>query len=197
MYNVAMRKSTSAFTLVELLIAIVVIAILAAISVVAFNGIQERARDANRQSDISTIAKALDLYYVEHGQYPAITQTGAGLTPGVANSHPAYMNTWNELVDAVSPYASSLPVDPLNGDSSGTRRVYTYQPMSTTAGPIRCAYGTVPANQAYIIGYRLESSTQSHQYSGTNCKGGAQANRPPFQVANPPANSSFYIKVNQ
>jgi len=49
------------FTIVELLIVIVVIAILASISVVAYNGIQTRARDSQRSSDISAIKKALEL----------------------------------------------------------------------------------------------------------------------------------------
>ena len=39
-----MKSPRSGFTIVELLIVIVVIAILAAITIVAFNGIQERAR---------------------------------------------------------------------------------------------------------------------------------------------------------
>lgn len=39
-----MRKSVSGFTIVELLIVIIVIAILATISVVAYNGVQQRAK---------------------------------------------------------------------------------------------------------------------------------------------------------
>ena len=50
------------FTIVELLIVIVVIAILAAISIVAYNGIQERARDADRKSEIRAYKKPLELY---------------------------------------------------------------------------------------------------------------------------------------
>ena len=65
-----MKKSTSGFTIVELLIVIVVIAILAAISVMAYNGIQSRARDAERVQDIASIQKVLELYYIDNGSFP-------------------------------------------------------------------------------------------------------------------------------
>lgn len=47
------------FTIVELLIVIVVIAILAAITVVSYNGIQARAQQSKVASDISTLNKAI------------------------------------------------------------------------------------------------------------------------------------------
>ena len=65
-----MKKSRSGFTIVELLIVIVVIGILAAITVVAYNGIQERAQISTAQAELSNIAKAAQLYYVENNRYP-------------------------------------------------------------------------------------------------------------------------------
>ena len=53
------RERTKGFTIVELLIVIVVIAILAAISVVAYTGIQERARETKIQNDVATIVRAI------------------------------------------------------------------------------------------------------------------------------------------
>ena len=55
----AKHKQTG-FTIVELLIVIVVIAILAAITIVAFNGIQNRANDSAVKSDLANIAKQLE-----------------------------------------------------------------------------------------------------------------------------------------
>lgn len=65
------RRFNSGFTLVELLIVIVVIAILAAISVVAYNGIQSRANDSTVRSDIAGMAKRVKLIHAETGNYPA------------------------------------------------------------------------------------------------------------------------------
>lgn len=49
------------FTIVELLIVVVVIAILAAITIVGYNGIQSRAKDAKTNSDIATYQKAITI----------------------------------------------------------------------------------------------------------------------------------------
>ena len=65
-----MKKPQAGFTIVELLIVIVVIAILAAISIVAYNGIQNRAYDTTVKSDLASIAKKFQLYQVDVGNYP-------------------------------------------------------------------------------------------------------------------------------
>lgn len=55
------------FTLVELAIVIVVIGILAAISIVAYSGTQQRARDGARKADIAQIAHFLAIYQTDKG----------------------------------------------------------------------------------------------------------------------------------
>jgi len=67
-----MRKSVSGFTIVELLIVIVVIAILAAISIVAYNGIQDRAYNSALLSSIDSYKKAVTLYAADKGYYPTV-----------------------------------------------------------------------------------------------------------------------------
>ncbi|MBM3210417.1 prepilin-type N-terminal cleavage/methylation domain-containing protein [Candidatus Saccharibacteria bacterium] len=59
------------FTIVELLIVIVVIAILAAITIVAYNGIQNRANDTAVQSDLRTLRTKIEMYKAENDLYPA------------------------------------------------------------------------------------------------------------------------------
>jgi len=65
------------FTIVELLIVIVVIGILAAITIVAFNGVQQRARTAAIQSDLNGNLKKLKLYQAENSSYPTAIDCSA------------------------------------------------------------------------------------------------------------------------
>lgn len=65
-----MKKSTSGFTIVELLIVIVIIGILAAITIVAYNGVQNRANDTAIQGDLRNIAGKASEFNVLNGRYP-------------------------------------------------------------------------------------------------------------------------------
>ena len=56
----------SGFTIVELLVVIVVVGILSVVSVVVYSGVQNRAHDTKRRSDVSSIAKAIKLYSIDH-----------------------------------------------------------------------------------------------------------------------------------
>ena len=58
------------FTIVELLIVVVVIAILAAITIVSYNGITNRANQSAAKSAASTAQKKIELYNSEVGNYP-------------------------------------------------------------------------------------------------------------------------------
>lgn len=66
------------FTIVELLIVIVVIGILAAITIVAYNGIQNRANDNTIQADLSNFAKLMEIQKVDIGRYPSILTSAMG-----------------------------------------------------------------------------------------------------------------------
>jgi len=58
------------FTIVELLIVIVVIGILAAITIVVYNGIQTRAENAKTISAVAAYAKGVTSYAATYGNYP-------------------------------------------------------------------------------------------------------------------------------
>jgi len=67
-------KSQKGFTIVELLIVIVVIGILAALVLNTFAGVQKRARDTERQTDVTAIATQLEKAYTDNGGYPLFAQ---------------------------------------------------------------------------------------------------------------------------
>lgn len=73
-------STDSGFTIVELLIVIVVIAILAAITVVAFNGVQSSAVEASLKSDLRNAATTLENDKALSGGYP--TEAGANQGTG-------------------------------------------------------------------------------------------------------------------
>lgn len=107
MYTPSHTKQNG-FTIVELLIVIVIIAILAAITIVAYNGIQQRARYSTMQQDISSINKAILLYYADNGSYP---YTGTG----------GYLNTADSTqtlnIPGISKYLPKVPQIPNDGVS--------------------------------------------------------------------------------
>ena len=71
---------TPGFTIVELLIVIVVIGILAAITIVSYNGVQNRANDAAVQSDLQNIGTQIVRYNVEKGTFPGVGTVVADLS---------------------------------------------------------------------------------------------------------------------
>ena len=167
--NKRASHTSPGFTIVELLIVIVVIAILAAITIVAYNGIQQRARDSQRQNDIKTIAKALEMYYLDNGQYPHAN----GSTTITTNWSTTADSSWQSLASYLVPkYISSMPSDPTSTSganvTSSTSSGYDYAYYSPTAS----TYCGVQPYQFYILVYRVESGGQQNTLSG-DCTGTA------------------------
>ena len=99
------NKADPAFTIVELLIVIVVIAILAAITVVAYNGISNRAKESSLKSDLKNAVTQLELYKVDEGVYPS---DATALTWSEDSSH-----SYSHSQDSFCLYAQSLSIPSL------------------------------------------------------------------------------------
>lgn len=116
------------FTLIELLVVIVIIGILATMATVALNSAKQKTRDTKRISDIKQIQTALEVYYNDHGKYPASITFGSPLTSD----------------DAVITYLNTIPSNPSprnDGLCPGTN--YTYSSDGTTYTITYCLGGNV------------------------------------------------------
>ena len=89
------------FTIVELLIVIVVIGILAGITTVSYAGVQSRAHDTRVQSNISTLADALNAYYVANSYKYPVDQTSFMTMTSAKVSTDSYVTTNNAMLYCV------------------------------------------------------------------------------------------------
>ncbi len=71
------KHDNHGFTIVELLIVIVVIGILAAITIVAYNGIQNRAKASSGQTLAAQVAKKVETYNTVASAYPSYAELTA------------------------------------------------------------------------------------------------------------------------
>ena len=95
-----------AFTLIELLIVVAIIAILAAIAVPNFLEAQVRSKVARVKSDLRTTANALEAYRVDTNHYPPFGQPPYtdindvnGLNPSLITTPIAYVTSGAVLID--------------------------------------------------------------------------------------------------
>lgn len=161
-------KKSYGFTIVELLIVIVVIAILAAISIVAYTGIQNKGYDSAIQSDLKNFATKIELVAAETGTYPIggspSPTYNSSLFPGFSfqPSKSAYMAASDDLIYCTGAETSSgrNVFRILTQSRSGNRFLYSSVDglQNLGAGPmgrnIPCsglasdswAYGYRPAN---------------------------------------------------
>lgn len=70
---ISLKNKQSGFTIVELLIVIVVIGILAGLVITTFSGIQQKARDTERETDIKAIHGQVEAFWAQKGYYPSLT----------------------------------------------------------------------------------------------------------------------------
>ncbi len=139
---ISLKKRDQGFTIVELLIVIVVIGILAALVLNSFQGVQARARDTERRTDINAVATQLEVYYNDAGGYP----TGAELADDSVDGF---------IEDNLKGMDKEAINDPKGVKLGAAGSSYTYAPL-----PADCtgAAGATPCTSFTLSG-DLEKST--------------------------------------
>lgn len=110
--------NSKAFTLIELLIVVAIIAILAAIAVPNFLEAQTRSKVSRVKSDMRTVATALEVYFIDNNKYP---YKRGPLLPGLTNNGtirgswvPQNLSTDRSSVTTPISYITTVPTDVFN-----------------------------------------------------------------------------------
>jgi prepilin-type N-terminal cleavage/methylation domain-containing protein len=139
------------FTIVELLVVIVVIGILAAITIVSYNGITTRANTVSAQSAAQNVIQKIEIYNAERGAYPYASTdlttdpTTSYYVPAtilftLTTTQPATPSTLRFTKCGTTPNASQSDITSVNNNLTGIRIHYwTYS-------------GTPNANNYYVAG---------------------------------------------
>lgn len=96
--KIAPRRA-SGFTLIEIMIVVIILAVLAAIVVPKFMGAPERARVTRAKVDIRNIESALNLYKLDNYTYPT-TEQGLAALVHKPTTQPVPPN-WHQYLDQV------------------------------------------------------------------------------------------------
>lgn len=134
------------FTIVELLVVIVVIGILAAITIVSYTGISQKATIASFQADLDSASRLLKMDQVTGGQYPTmlnLANDSKGLTASNGANFIAY-----EVNNSVSPQTFCLTV---NKGSLYYRITNDSAPTSGTCPSLYATGGTITEAGGYRI----------------------------------------------
>jgi prepilin-type N-terminal cleavage/methylation domain-containing protein len=99
------RHAAAAFTLIELLIVVAIIAILAAIAIPNLLEAQVRAKVSRAKNDLRTLATGIEAYSADYQAPPFDGE------PGFA--HYGWVNAYSQLTTPVA-YLSSIPADPFS-----------------------------------------------------------------------------------
>lgn len=98
------------FTLIEVLVAATIIAVLAAVGFASYSKVNQKSRDSKRKSDIEQLRSAVEMYRADNGFYP---NAGTG----------SWTNASDLSTTLVSTYMPAIPSDP--------KAAQTYRYMAT------------------------------------------------------------------
>ncbi|MEI6850498.1 MAG: prepilin-type N-terminal cleavage/methylation domain-containing protein [Candidatus Saccharibacteria bacterium] len=138
------RSGASAFTIVELLVVIVVIGILAAITIVAYTGISQKAMVASLQSDLTNSSKQLKMFQTINGGYPITISTDCANEPTTTTRLCLKLSSGNTITSLNGDYSVNNDTTPqtfrltITNTNSNTISLVTdsSKPMIPTPAPL-------------------------------------------------------------
>jgi prepilin-type N-terminal cleavage/methylation domain-containing protein len=161
---VSLKNKSKGFTIVELLIVIVVIGILATLVIVTFTGIQQKARDSKRKTDIAAVQAALESYYSSNNTYPTMADLNSD-TWRTANMKGFDSKALQDPKSNSDTVAASFP-------TSGFSYVYvvTGGDASTLSSPTTChdTDGATDPCTNFKISAKLESDSSTISKQSNN-----------------------------
>ncbi len=142
----ARQVGQRAFTLIELLTVISIIAILAAITFGVVKGVNERAAVGQAKAELASLAQALESYKLQYGDYPRSAGANVATSPTpTATDGPGVL--FNALVGKLGPYNwSAGSAAAINGKPFVELGRFSIQ--SSTALPT--AGNTTAVNNAFV-----------------------------------------------
>ncbi len=177
------RKNNQGFTLVELLVALIILAVLGAISLSLLNPKKyiDQAKDAKRAHDLTQIQNALDTYYNDNNCYPAVLdQLNSSATiymknipkdPDTGFSYPYEIHAgetcpqWNVLFAKVSTQSNMRSACPLEQFGDCVPPNYDASYICVLSGKIDCSY--VSSNNApFVTPTPTSSPTPTSPFGG-------------------------------
>ena len=106
MKNTALHLLRRGFTLVELLIVVIILAVLAAIVIPQFNSATTDTQEAALDANLAAMRNAIELYKAQHASYPGDkASTGATCAAGTAGTGAA--DTAQAFVDQLTLYTNA------------------------------------------------------------------------------------------
>ena len=101
------------FTLIEVLVAVTIIAVLVSIGVVSYASVNKRSRDAKRKGDVEQLRSALEMYRADVGSYP----------------DPSGSLSWTDAANLSTPLVTSSYLPAIPSDPKSTSK-YRYKATS-------------------------------------------------------------------
>lgn len=99
------RRQQGGFTLVELLIVAIILAILAAIVVPQFASTTDDAKESSLRANLAALRGAMDLYKQQHGEYPGVNVSSGGTCTATAGT--GGVGTQNAIVDQLTRFTNA------------------------------------------------------------------------------------------